>query len=95
MKTAMLFINSKKSISTSPNSERIKIKIVTDYFEQVNKAKLIGITFNDKQTWVDQIHGVAGLISSLDQKIYLILRLKNHLNLNALKRVAESKERRD
>ena len=85
-KTAMLFLNYKNST----DGETIELNIGNELVKQQRCAKLLGITFNEKQKWNDQIHGKGGLISALNQKLYLILRLKNHLNKKAIIKVADS-----
>ena len=85
-KTAMLFLNTR----IPKNSTAITIKMGKDTVEQVHSAKLLGMTFNDKQNWNDHIHGKGGVINSLNQKIFLILRLRNFLNTKSLVKIADS-----
>ena len=47
-KTAMLFLNHK-------SDEKISIRIGDAIIQQVERAKLLGITFNAKLNWNDQI----------------------------------------
>ena len=68
-KTAMLFLNHK-------TDTQISLKIGDATITQVKQAKLLGITFNDKLNWNDQIYGTGGLVNSLNQRIFLIRRLK-------------------
>ena len=82
-KTAMIFPNAK-------NKEPISIKIGNETVTQEEHAKLLGITFSEKQNWKEQIHGKGGLLSSLNQKVFLIRRLKNIINKDALIRIADS-----
>ena len=83
-KTAMLFLNNKKS----KESSAISIMIGKEKLEQEHSAKLLGITFNDN--WNDHIHGKGGVINSLNQKIFMILRLRNSLNIKSLVKIADS-----
>ena len=46
--------------------------------------------FNEKQNWNDHIYGKSGLISSLNQRIFLIRRLKQVINKDALIKIADS-----
>ena len=85
-KTAMLFLNTKKAT----NGIQVELKIGKELVKQDHNAKLLGIIFNDKQKWNDQVFGKGGVINSLNQKIFLILRLRNFLNNKALIKVAES-----
>ena len=68
----------------------LELKIGKELVKQDHNAKLLGIIFNDKQKRNDQVFGKGGVINSLDQKIFLILRLRNFLNNKALIKVAES-----
>ena len=54
---------------------------------QVDQAKLLGITFNEKQNWNSQIQGIGGVVSSLNKR--MIIRLKNHIGPNSLKKVVD------
>ena len=84
-KTAMLFLNNRDKDQTP-----IQIHIGSEMVTQEQSAKLLGVTFNAKQKWNDHIHGTGGLLSSLNQRLFLIKRLKNFLNQKALCKVAES-----
>jgi hypothetical protein len=48
------------------------------------------MTFQDNLKWKAHIIGKGGLISSLNQRLYIIRKLRNHLNKSALSNVAES-----
>ena len=48
------------------------------------------MNFEDTQKWNEHIHGKGGVIASLNQRLYLIRRLKNQLNNQCLRKVAES-----
>ena len=84
-KTAMLILNLK-----SNSEEQIKIRIGEEEIFQVHSAKLLGMTFNDKQNWSDHVAGKGGLLKALNQRLFLIRRLKNVLNHTALLKVADS-----
>ena len=79
----MLFLNHK-------SDEKISIRIGDATIQQVDHAKLLGITFNEKLNWNDQIYGSGGLINSLNQRIFLIRRLKMVISKEALIKVADS-----
>ena len=82
-KTAMIFLNTK-------SEEPITIKIGEVTITQDKHAKLLGITFNEKQDWKDQIYGKGGVLSSLNQRFFLIRRLQNVMNKESLLKVADS-----
>ena len=79
----MLFLNHK-------TDTQISLKIGDATITQVKQAKLLGITFNDKLNWNDQIYGTGGLVNSLNQRIFLIRRLKMVISNEALIKVADS-----
>ena len=55
----------------------IKIKIGNTIITQEKSAKLLGIQFNDRQTWTNQIKGTQGVVSGLNKRLFAIKRLKN------------------
>ena len=82
-KTALVFINQK----FDPNHE-INIKIGKEVVVQVNSAKLLGMTFESNQKWVEHIHGTGGLLSSLNQRLFFIRRLKNMIGQVAILKIS-------
>ena len=52
----MLFLNTKSASNGGP----IEIKIGKELVIQEQKAKLLGIIFNDKQKWKDHVFGKGG-----------------------------------
>ena len=67
------------------DTKNITIKIGKDEINQENSAKLLGISFDDNQKWDTQINGKGGIISSLNQRLFLLRRLANSINRKALK----------
>ena len=53
-------------------------------------ATLLGIKFNEQQNWKNHIFGKGGIILSLNQRLFTIRRLKNHVNNEALIRIRDS-----
>ena len=47
------------------------------------------MTFDENQGWHTHIHGKGGLISSLNSRLFMINRLKNHLNKDALMKIID------
>ena len=72
------------------SDEPVSIKIGDSTIYQDTDAKLLGVNISENQKWTKQISGTSGVISSLNQRNYLIRRLKNHLNKEQLKKVADS-----
>ena len=56
---------------------------------QLNQAKLLGITFNEKQNWNSQMQGIGGVVSSLNKRMFIIKRLKNHTRPNSLRKLVD------
>ena len=73
------FVNLKKK---DKRDGLITVKIGNEIVTQVESANLLGVTFNEKQDWKNQIHGPKGILLDLNR------RLKNHLNKQALLKVA-------
>ena len=55
---------------------------------QSHSAKLLGMTFESSQKWVEHIYGTGGLIPSLNQRLFFIRRLKNSIGPTALLKIA-------
>ena len=83
-KTALLFINNKVK------GDPIKIKIGNVEITQEKSAKLLGMTMDDNQSWVSHFYGKKGVISSLNQRLFTLRRMKNYLRLPGLRKIADS-----
>ena len=83
-KTSLLFINLKNT------QVPIQIKVGTEVVCQEEHAKLLGMSFSSDQKWKTHLSGKGGVIAALNQRLFLIKRLKNHPDINCLKKVAES-----
>ena len=68
----------------------MEIKIGKENISQEASAKLLGITFDHDQKWKSQVFGKGGVISSLNQRLYVLRRLQNHISKESLKKVANS-----
>ena len=84
-KTALIFLKLRNGKEGS-----VEVKIGDDKIMQQSKANLPGITFEESQKWNAHLNGKGGIISSLNQRLYLIKRLSNSLNKKSLIKVAES-----
>ena len=69
----------------------MSLKIGKDVIEPEDHAKLLGITFDNNQKWNSQIQGNDGVISSLNQRLYMLRRLNNFVSKQALSKIADSK----
>ena len=68
----------------------IKIKIGNVEITQEKSAKLLGMTMDDNQSWVSHFYGKKGVISSLNQRLFTLRRMKNYLRLPGLRKIADS-----
>ena len=72
------------------SEEPLEIKIGEKQITQVPSSKLLGVQINDKENWKNQINEKGGVISSLNQRLYLIRRLKNQVNKERLRKITDS-----
>ena len=72
-KTALLLINNKVA------GDPISIKIGTATITQEKSAKLLGMTLDDSQCWTSHFYGKGGVFSALNQRLFILRRMKNHL----------------
>ena len=82
-KTTLMVLNGK-------NSAPMSITVGDSQVTQEKSAKLLGVQIDDDQKWSSQITGKGGVISSLNSRLFLLKRLKNNINAERLKRVADS-----
>ena len=85
-KTALLFLNQKKS----EKSEIQSVKIGEITIDQVSVAKLLGVQIDDDQSWTTQITGTGGMIPSLNSRLFIIKRLSAAISRNRLHRIVDS-----
>ena len=64
-------------------------KIGQDTIQQEKSAKLLGITFNEKQNWRTHILGKGGVVSALNRRLFAMRRLKSHINKKSLLKVVD------
>ena len=83
-KTAFIIINLKDE------QEAKEIKIGNALVKRDKSAKLLGMTFQDNLKWSQHINGKNGTISALNQRLFVIRRLKSSLSKKALCKVADS-----
>ena len=66
-KTVMLFLHTKQ-----PEEANIQIPIGKDVITQVKMATLLGLKIQDNQYWSEHIRSTGGVISSLNQRLYML-----------------------
>ena len=82
-KTTLMVLNSN-------TKDLLEIQIGNAKVIQERTAKLLGVIIDDDQKWSNQISGKGGVIPSLNSRLYMIKRVKNNLNKERLRKVAES-----
>ena len=82
-KTTLMIINYK-------SEENVEIQIDNSKVTQEKSAKLLGIMIEDNLKWNNQIRGKGGVIPALNTRLYLIKRMKNKINVDRLRKVANS-----
>ena len=79
-KTVFMMLNSKQTEETHPR----KIKVGKEEVTESDHAKVLGMAIDSNQKWKSHIYGNKGLISSLNQRLFLIRRIINHLPVNKI-----------
>ena len=82
-KTAFIILNQKGETKHS-------VKVGNYTVKQESSTKLLGMIIDDNQKWKNHVIGKGGLTTSLNQRLYAIKRLKNHLPSTEIRKVAES-----
>ena len=85
-KTALIIQNLKGEMSKNG----IEINIGQSKVRSQHSAKLLGMKTQSDLCWSEHIHGRGGVISSLNQRLFTIMRLNNSLNKKSLTKVADS-----
>ena len=88
-KTSFVVQNLNKKVREATNVCPLQVRIGASTIKQEHSAKLLGITFNDKQTWSKHIHGTDGVISGLNKRLFAIKRSKNHIIAESLVKVVD------
>ena len=70
--------------------KKIEIIIGQSKIQSQLNAKLLGMKFQNDLNLTEHIHGKGGVISALNQRLFLIKRLNNSLEKKALVKVDES-----
>ena len=91
-KTSFLILNQKIPKTSDPeslNPQQIRLKIGGVDVVQEKEAKLLGITFTDKQDWSTQISGKNGVIAALNKRLFIVKKLKNHIGKKSLNKIVD------
>ena len=83
-KTEFMIINNKSS--DTPR----KIRVGNSEVEEVRSAKLLGMTMDSDQKWTNHFWGKKGLLNALNQRLFAIRRIANHIPKEKLSQVANS-----
>ena len=84
-KATLIFINNK-----TQNEIPTQIKVGKAVMTQEKHAELLGLTIDDNQEWKTHIYGKGGLIPSLNSRLFMIKRLRNEMNMESAKKMADS-----
>ena len=84
--TALILLN----VKGDDAKNGLEINIGQSKIQSQKSAKLLGMNMQNDLNWDVHIHGKGGIISSLNQRLYTIMRLNNSLNRKALIKVADS-----
>ena len=74
-KTVFMMLNSKTNINVNDR----KIKVGVQEVVESTSSKLLGMTIDKDQKWKSHVYGKKGLISSLNQRLFMIRRLSNNI----------------
>ena len=86
-KTSLVVLNNRTKKNDVNNY--IEVKIGENMIKQENSAKLLGVTFNEKQNWNNQIQGKDGVVSALNKRFFAIKRLSNHINKKSILKLVD------
>ena len=79
-KTALIIMN----LKGEDLKKKIEVKIGSETIEPQSNARLLGMQFQNDLNWSEHIHGKGGVISSLNQRLFIIKRLHNSLEKRRL-----------
>ena len=82
-KTSFLLLNTKQAGIGQT------LKIGNEIVTRVHSAMLLGVTFQDNLSWKAQIYGKGGVLLSLNSRLYIIRRLRNHLSMKSVLKMVD------
>ena len=82
-KTTLLIMNNKEE-------EEVKVKVGNLLITQDRTSKLLGINIDDDMGWKSHVYRKGALLPSLNQRTHLNRRLRNHIGVDKLRKVADS-----
>ena len=83
-KTEFMILNNKN------NGVPRKIRVGNSEVEEVKSTKLLGMTMDNDQKWTNHFWGKKGLLNALNQRLFAIRRIANHIPKEKLHQVAHS-----
>ena len=83
-KTEFMLINKKS------NEPPRKIRLGNSEVMEVKSPKLLGMTMDSDQKWTNHFWGKKGLLNALNQRLFAIRRIANHIPKEKLSQVANS-----
>jgi hypothetical protein len=85
-KTVFMMLNSKQKENELPK----KIKVGDHEIMESKSAKLLGVVMDNDQKWKSHFCGKGGLLSSLNQRLFMVKRMSNHISKNKLRKIVDS-----
>ena len=83
-KTEFMLLNNKENVGQN------KIKVGETEVKEVNSAKLLGMMLDNDQKWTSHFWGKKGLLKALNQRLFALRRVANHIPKDKLRHVASS-----
>jgi hypothetical protein len=85
-KTVFLMLNCRAKDNELPN------KIIVEDHEilESKSAKLLGVVMGNDQKWKSHLRGKGGLLSSLNQRLFIVKRISNHISKKKLCKVVDN-----
>ena len=85
-KTVFMMLNDKKK----ENEEARKITVGDHQIQESTSTKLLGVEIDNDQKWNSHFYGKGGLLSTLNQRLFMVRRMSNHISKKKLRRVVDS-----
>ena len=85
-KTVFMMLNNKKK----ENEGTRKITVGDHQIQESKSTKLLGMQIDNDQKWKSHFCGKGGLLSALNQRLFMVKRMSNHISKKNLHRIVDS-----
>jgi hypothetical protein len=85
-KTVFMMLNSNQKENELPK----KIKVGDHEIMESKSAKPLGVVMDNDQKWKSHFCGKGGLLSSLNQRLFMVKKMSNHISKNKLRKIVDS-----